>query len=390
MPPGPATDAVPDLTDTQVAFRHESSFNLLRRFVTFQAMSMPALNRLAQEFAIRNAGNALGRFLLGWSFDLFLGGEDLRGCRKVMDHLTRYRARPILDFLAEGADTPAGRDRTAKEIARTIEFCARNGVDFAACKPSGLMDVEVLRRKQAGMELTPEETRTFEAGKARLGELARRAAEREVKLFVDAEWCFMQDEVDAMVEDLMREHNTRRPVVYHTLQMYRRDRLGYLDRLVERSEREGFIIALKLVRGAYMEFERAENPIDPIHPTLEETHRAYDRAIDVCLENTARVAMVVATHNRRSIEHTFAGMRRCGIPNDTEHVEVAQLFGMSDHLTYNAASVGARAHKYLPFGPLEESLPYLVRRAQENTAIGKDTTRELAVIRHELRRRLLG
>ncbi len=377
----------PGLDDTETAFRHESTLGLLKRFLTFAGMSSPGLNGLVQKLVVRNLGNPLGRFFVRWSFDLFLAGEDLRGCRKTLDHLAKYRAQGILDFMAEGEDNEAGRERTAREIARTLEFCGRGGVRFAACKPSGLMDVEVLRKVAAGTPLSPDEETRHRAGFDRLSRLADLAAERGVRLFVDAEWIFMQGEVDRMVVELMARHNRTRPVVYHTLQMYRRDRLDYLEEILARSRREGWWFGLKLVRGAYLDFERANNDPDPIHASIEDTHRAYDRAVDRCLDELEHVAVVVATHNRASIQHTLDELDRRGLARDDERVEVSQLLGMSDALTFNAARMGVRSHKYLPYGPLDEAVPYLIRRAQENTAITKDSARELGSVSRELVRR---
>lgn len=384
------SEARSPLVDTRTAFRFESTPNLLLRLATFFAMGVPWLNALAQRLAVSQVGNPLGRFVVGFGFDLFLGGTDLRGCRRTLDHLQRYGSKGILDYMAEGAPTEPGRDAIARELRRTLEFCARNDVPFAACKPSGLMDLEVLRKVQAGAALDEAEARRYAAGRERLAGLCQLAEDRGVQLFVDAEWCYMQGAADELVEDLMRRHNRRRPVVFTTVQMYRKDRLAYLEGLLEEAARDGWILAVKLVRGAYMEFERENTRPDPIHPDIDSTHAAYDAAVEACLDAIDRCALVVATHNRRSVEKTLRGMAERHLEPSDPRVAFAQLFGMSDHLTFNVARLGGQALKYLPYGPLEEAVPYLVRRAQENSAISRESAREQHVVRAELWRRLVG
>lgn len=378
------------LDDTRTAFRHESLANLLWRAAVFWGMGRERLSALLEHLLLANIHNALGRTLASGSARLFLGGGNLEDCRRVLEYLGRYQAQGILDYLVEGEDDPAGRDSIRDVILETLDFCGGADVPYVACKPSGLMDVQVLGKVQAGAELTPEERTAYDAGVKRLDALAARAAARGVRLFVDAEWCYMQDAVDDIVLDLMRAYNSEGPVVYTTLQMYRIDRSAYLDELLELSAREGWTLALKLVRGAYMEYERESNPIDPIHPTLEDTHAAYDAAITSCLNALERCAVVVATHNKRSVAGTLLGLEKRGVPFDDPRVEFAQLLGMSDTLTFNTASLGAKSYKYVPWGPVDEAVPYLIRRAQENKSVRSGMGRELEAVTAELRRRLVG
>lgn len=378
------------LDDTGTAFRHESLANLAWRAAVFWGMGRETLSGWIESLLLANIGNPFGRALASLSARLFLGGNDLEACRRVLRGLGRYQARGILDYLVEGEDDPAGRDVIRDVILDTLDFCGRAGVPYAACKPSGLMDLQVLGKVQAGAELSPEERTAYRASVARLDALASRAAARGVRLFVDAEWCYMQDAVDAIVLDLMREYNRQRPVVYTTLQMYRMDRTAYLEELLELAGSEGWTLALKLVRGAYMEYERENNPIDPIHPTLEATHAAYNGAVTRCLDSLDRCAVVVASHNKRSVAGTLLGLEKRGIPFQDPRVEFAQLLGMSDTLTFNTAALGAQSYKYVPWGPVDEAVPYLIRRAQENKSVRSEMGRELTAVAGELRRRLVG
>lgn len=378
------------LDDTAPAFRHEGLPTLLLRALVFWGMGRRRLSRLVERVLLANVGNPLGRALASVSAQLFMGGDTLDDCRAVLTHLGKYQAMGILDYLVEGDESPAGRDATRDTILETLDFAALNGVPYAACKPSGLMDLPVLAKVQTRAPLTPDERREYDAGVARLDALCARAAARGVRLFVDAEWVYMQAAADEIVLEMMRRYNRERPVVYTTLQMYRTDRLAYLEHLLGLSADEGWTLALKLVRGAYMDFEREKNPIDPIHPTVEATHRAYDAGLDRCLDALGHCAVVVATHNRRSVGHALAGLAARGIPLEDPRVEFAQLLGMSDMLTYNVAAMGAQGYKYIPWGPIDEAVPYLIRRADENKSLGDETTRELAAVLREIRRRIRG
>lgn len=374
--------------DAAPAFRHESLWGLLKRWCAFRAMGFPRLSGLIQTFAVGQVGHAPGRALVRFIFDLFLGGDDLEACVPVVARLRAYDSDAILDYLVEGEASEAGRDSTLLELTRTMAFASRRGVPFVACKPSGLMDLEVLRKLTLGTALDPDEETRRKAGFARLSELAKLATRLDVRLFVDAEWVYMQAPVDDFMVELMRRENRDRPRIFTTLQMYRKDRLDYLRATLALSRKEGWHFAAKLVRGAYMELERATNPVDPIYPTIEDTHRAYDTAVAEMLDALDHAAVVVATHNPASVLATLEGMRARKIRYSDPRVSFAQLLGMSDPLTFQAAGLGCRSYKYVPYGPVQEAVPYLVRRAQENTAIERESTRELEFVARELRRRL--
>lgn len=376
------------LQDTQTAFRHEGLPGLVQRLLIFTGMGLRPLSRLMQWLVVVNVGNPLGRLLTFFSARLFMGGETLEQCRPVLGRLARYRAEGILDYLVESDESPEGRDVTCSQVLRTLEFASRREVPYAACKPSGIMDLAVLSKVQAGQELTPDEAAEFRAGGVRLKLLCDEASRRGVRLFVDAEWVSMQDAADEMVLEMMRRYNRERPVVYTTLQMYRKDRPAYLEKLLGLSKVEGWTLALKLVRGAYMDHERTTNPIDPIFPSLEDTHRAFDGAVTACIEAIDHVALVVATHNQASVAHALRLMAERDIPLGSDRVEFAQLLGMSDTLTFNVAAMGGRGYKYIPYGPREKAIPYLVRRAQENSGVTEDSARERRAVWREIRRRL--
>lgn len=378
------------LEDTRVAFRHESLLRLVHRAAVFTGMGIPPFSRAMQRLVVANVGNPLGRLMTSLSAGLFMGGETLEECGQILDHLRGYRARGILDYLVESDESPSGREETLRKLLETIRFSSRSGVPYAACKPSGLMDLAILGKVQAGADLTPEEAAEFQAGRGRLDLLCDEASRHGVRLFVDAEWVYMSEPVDEMVLAMMRKYNRERPVVYHTLQMYLRRSPAYLAELLELSRQEGWTFACKLVRGAYLDHERSQNPIDPTCPDLATTHRNYDQAVSTCLDHLDHCAVVVATHNVRSCREALRIMAERDIPLSGSGVEFAQLLGMSDLLTYNLADHGAEGFKYIPFGPREKAVPYLVRRAQENSAATADSARERDTIWREIRRRLVG
>jgi proline dehydrogenase len=378
------------LDDTETAFRHEGLPRLIHRALVFTGMSLRPLSSFMQRVVVANVSNPLGRILTHFSARLFMGGETLNQCRRVLQKLARYRSKGILDYLVESDESPTGRDDTCQHILDTLRFASQNEVPYAACKPSGLMDLAVLGKVQAGEDLTPEEEHEFKECRARLERLGDAATHLGVRLFVDAEWVYMTEPVDDLMIALMRRFNRERPVIYTTLQMYLQESPAKLHRWLELSQEEGWIFACKLVRGAYLEHERETNPIDPTCPTLEATHRNFDTAVTTCIEHLDHSALVVATHNQNSVLHTLKLMAERDVPLAGGRVEFAQLLGMSDLLTFNLAAMGAEGYKYIPYGPREKAIPYLVRRAQENSAATDDSTRERDTIWREVWRRLLG
>lgn len=376
------------LEDTETAFRHESLLRLLHRTAVFTGMGLGPFSDFMQSIAVSQIHNPLGRLLTRLSAGLFMGGESLEECSRVLEGVARYQAGGILDYLVESDDDPGGRDHTLSKLLEGVDYASRNQVPYVACKPSGLMDLAVLGKIQAGADLTPEEVQSFEAGKQRLTTLAEAAEAGGVRLFVDAEWVYMTEPVDAMVLELMRRFNREHPVVFHTLQMYLTRMPAYLESLLELSREEGWIFACKLVRGAYLEHERETHPVDPTCPDLATTHRQYDEALRTCVEHLDHAAIVVASHNQASCALAVELLLERGLPLTGGRMEFAQLLGMSDTLTYNLAALGATASKYIPYGPLEKSLPYLVRRAQENRAATEDSARERDTLWREVRRRL--
>jgi proline dehydrogenase len=239
--------------------------------------------------------------------------------------------------------------------------------------------------------LSAEEQDEWKRVEARLTRISQRAAEKNVGVFVDAEETWIQDPVDVLVMLMMQKFNKQKAVVYNTMQLYRHDRLQFVRESVNDAKEKNYILGAKLVRGAYMEKERKRaekmNYPSPIQPNKEATDRDYNAAVQLCIDHLSQVALVVASHNEFSNLFTTQLLREKGLPMDHEHVHFSQLYGMSDNITFNLAKAGCHVSKYLPFGPIKDVVPYLMRRAQENTSVKGQTGRELALIKKELDRR---
>ena len=383
------TDSVFD--DTEQAFRHQSTLELCRRGFVLWTMGRPMLAAMGQRAILDNIQNPLGQLLCHLGFELFIGGQTLKDVGRSLDDLARHQVGGIIDYLVEGGTRAKIHQETLQQVLKGIAFASAHAArPVVACKLSGLADIDVLRRAQAGEVLGTQAQRSLEAARERLFKLCQAAAKQDVTLFVDAEYIDTQTLIDDWCLAAMREFNRARPVVYTTLQMYRKDRGAYLEELMALARREAWWLGVKLVRGAYLEHERTHNQPDPIHERIEDTHRAYDQAVARCIAERERVAVNIATHNRVSVERAVELVRAEGIALDDPRVGFSQLKGMGDFLSFPLAALGARVAKYLPYGPLHEAVPYLIRRQEENTAIKGQSTRELEILRKELYRRLAG
>jgi proline dehydrogenase len=323
-------------------------------------------------------------------FSQFVGGETAQEADDNTDDLADYGIGTILDFSVEGQDESESFDRSTEEILKTVDIAADTEmVPFCVFKPSGVGPFGLWVKASAGLDLSAKEEVEWRATMSRIHAICDRADEKGTPVLIDAEESWMQDGADEVVEQLMARHNRGRAIVYHTLQMYRHDRLAYLKRLHERAEREGWILAVKLVRGAYMEKERERAEQrgypDPIHPSKQSTDK--DAALEFCIEHVDRIHFMCGTHNEKSTLFLTERMAQKGIDPNDQRIYFAQLYGMSDHISYNLVAAGYNVAKYVPYGPVREVMPYLIRRAQENTSAAGQTGRELSLIMQEMKRR---
>jgi proline dehydrogenase len=329
-------------------------------------------------------------------FSQFVGGETLEETGAVGDILEKFGVDVILDYGVEGKEGEASFDHATEEFIRVINYAAtRPNIPFISIKVTGFARFKLLERLheaprlRSGIHDNEAEIDEWQRVKDRMFRICTVAAEKNVGVLVDAEESWIQDPVDRLTIEMMEIFNKEKTVVYNTIQLYRHDRLDFLKLSHRISQQQQFKLAVKLVRGAYMEKERArasaKGVASPIQPDKQSTDADYDAAVNFCISNN--IACIIATHNEKSNLAAVALMEEKGLPLNHPYVHFSQLYGMSDHITFNLAKAGVSVSKYLPFGPIADVIPYLMRRAQENSSVSGQTGRELGLIKKELRRR---
>ena len=326
-------------------------------------------------------------------FEQFVGGTTLLDSQPSIERLAQYNTLTILDYGAEAKETELDFNHTMNENIRAIEFAARSvkSIPVISTKVTGLMRFGLLERIQSAETLTRVEVSEYRNALKRLDAICYHASKKNVSIFIDAEESWIQDAIDHLVWLMMRRYNKQRVVVYNTYQYYRHDRLHFLTESYDRAQQEGFLLGAKLVRGAYMEKERARaiklNYATPINADKAATDDLYNTALRFCIDHLDTMAVCNASHNAESALLQVELMDKKGLPRDHPNTLFSQLYGMSDNLTFNLAKAGFRVAKYLPYGQVKEVIPYLIRRAQENTSMTGDAGRELKLVLEEVARR---
>lgn len=384
----------PDLNDTRTAFAHRSDRDLLRAYWLFRVIGNKTVSDLGA--AMTRAALWLHLPVKGLIkttvFRQFCGGETLEECLRTAEGLAKNKVNSILDYSVEGQEDDDTLDHTTEEIISTVKLARQHGfLAFAVFKPSGISPVALLEAVSAGRTLKADEAREWEVVRARFDRICAAAHAAGVPVLVDAEESWLQQAIDDLVSTAMAKYNRERAIVFNTIQLYRHDRLAYLRDAVKRAQAGGYHCGVKLVRGAYMEKERAraaeKGYPDPIQPDKAASDRDYDAAIRFCMEHIDRMAIMAGTHNEASSLLLAQLADAAGIARHDRRIWFAQLLGMSDNISYNLAAAGYNVAKYLPYGPVREVLPYLIRRAAENTSARGQTGRELGLIVKERRRR---
>ncbi|MEM0999264.1 MAG: proline dehydrogenase family protein [Bacteroidota bacterium] len=383
-----------DFDDTKLAFAHHSDADLKRTYRLFRMIDSPLLTRIGPPlvtFALR-IGLPMEKLIRRTIFDIFCGGTSLPDTAERSDALHSAGVYTILDYSVEGEKSEKGFDATRDEIIATIDHGARHeAVAFSAMKVTGIAHFDYLAKNDTQQTLTEAERTSLLRAKARMEAIGQRAFDLQQPVFVDAEESWIQRTVDRWTEEMMERFNHGKAVVYHTVQLYRHDRLEYLRELIARAEEKGYLLGVKLVRGAYLEKEndRAQERgySTPMQPDKASTDRDYDAAVRLCLDHIDRVAICAGTHNAESSRILADLMLERGLSPKHPHVLFAQLLGMSDNISFNLAHHGYNVAKYLPYGPVKAVLPYLFRRADENTAIAGQSSREVKLLRREVQRR---
>jgi proline dehydrogenase len=380
--------------DTAIAFEAKSDKSLKKAAWLFGLMNNPRLVKV---------GSSLGLLALKLRlpveglvektiFEQFCGGRSLLHSKKTIDALAKFDVQTILDYGAEGKASEEDFNSTMREIMEAIRFAGRNAaVPFVSTKITGLGRFTILEKAQAKISFTAAEQTEYDNMLKRLDALCSMAREHHVGLFIDAEESWIQNTIDDLANLMMARYNQAAPTVYNTFQLYRHDRLAYLKQSLQMAERGGYLLGAKLVRGAYMDKERARAAtlgyLSPIQPDKAATDRDYNLAVEFCIAHHERIASCTATHNAESCQKQVERIETAKLERDNAHFLFSQLYGMSDNLTFNLQKAGFNTAKYIPYGPVKEVIPYLIRRAEENTSVTGDMGRELALIKQEIKRR---
>ncbi len=382
--------------NTKVAFALKSENELNRAYFLFKMIANPALVKigtLLTSVALK-LHLPVKSIIRATVFDHFCGGENENDCLKVVDKMFTKNVASVLDYSVEGKEDEAQFDAALQMTLKTIEFAReKESIPFAVFKPTGFGRFELYEKLGEKKVLNPNEQSEWNRVVARFDLVCKTAHEKDVMLLVDGEESWMQDAADELVGSMMQKYNKDKAIVFNTLQMYRWDRMEYLMKLHELSRAKGFYIGMKIVRGAYMEKEhkRAEEKgyPTPICESKQATDDNYNDAVTYMMHNIKTMAIFAGTHNEDSSYLVMDFMKKNNISKDDNRVWFGQLYGMSDNITYNLAANNYKVAKYLPFGPVRDVMPYLIRRAQENTSVAGQTSRELNLISTERTRRKL-
>jgi proline dehydrogenase len=388
------------LENTQNAFAYKTTADLKKARFLFSAIQSPLIASIATKLTpiLMKSGFPINGILRSTVFNQFVGGETLEESARVCKQLGAYKVQVILDYGVEAKEGEENFDNVTEQIINAIEFAATQpNIPFVSVKITGIASMFLLEklneapRLRSGIHDSESEDAAWVSVRERMYAICEVASEKGIGVLIDAEETWIQDPIDRLAVELMTVYNKNKAVVYNTYQLYRNDRLSFLQ-LSHKLALEGkFILGAKLVRGAYMEKERERAEKNgypsPIHNTKADTDKDYDAASAYCIDNSATISLILASHNEQSNLLIAKEMENKGMVTNHAHVHFSQLYGMSDHITFNMSTAGYNVSKYLPFGPLQDVIPYLMRRAEENTSVNGQTSRELTLIRTELARR---
>jgi len=385
-----------DFSNTEIAFKAKSNGDLRNSYMLFKALGYNWLVQVGP--AMVNAAFAVSLPIKGiiksTVFKQFCGGESIEDCAKTIESLNKYGIGTILDYSVEGKEAEEDFEHTTKETIETIAKAQNNPkIPFSVFKVTGLARMDLLNKVNDGKTLSSDETDEFARVKERVNRICKSAYDKNVRIFIDAEESWIQKTIDNLADEMMEMYNKSEAIVYNTLQFYRHDRLAFLKQSYQKAADNNYHLGVKLVRGAYMEKERVRaqqlSYTDPIQPNKEASDEDYNEGLQFCVKHIDRIAICAGTHNEESCKILAEMMAEAKLTNNDRRIYFSQLFGMSDNLSYNLANAGHNVAKYLPYGPVKAVMPYLFRRAQENTSAKGQAGRELTLILREMKRRRL-
>jgi proline dehydrogenase len=381
--------------NTKIAFKQKTNKELNKSYLLFQLIANNTLVKIGPsllKFALFLKLPITG-IIKKTIFQQFCGGESIDTCNKTIDNLDSYNIGTILDYSVEGKNNESDFNRVYEEAISTIKVAQNNKkIPFTVFKISGLASLQLLEKwDQNESNFSEKEKKEFHSLKNKLDKLCELGKKLDVKIFIDAEESWIQDCIDFLVTELMSKYNKEKVLVYNTLQMYRWDRLNYLYSCHENAMKNNYLLGFKIVRGAYMEKERERakelNYPSPIQKDKLSSDKDYDLALEYCVKNIETIAICAGTHNEKSSLFLSELMKEHNLINAHPHIYYSQLLGMSDHISFNLSNLEYNVAKYVPYGPVRDVIPYLIRRAQENTSISGQTSRELNLIIQEKKRR---
>ncbi len=385
---------LPSFDNTDIAFKAKKNNDLLRSYLLFKAIGINWLVKVGPSLVETSfrIGLPIKGIIKSTVFNQFCGGESMHDCERTIDALYEYHIGSILDYSVEGKEAEAEFDHTMEETINTVLKAKGNPkIPFCVFKVTGLARFELLEKVNSKQSLNAEEQAEFDKVKHRIEMICEHAFKNNVRIFIDAEESWIQDAIDALAREMMLKFNHTKAIVFNTIQLYRHDRFKFLQASYEDSLKHNYYLGVKLVRGAYMEKERLRaienNYLSPIQPDKTASDNDYNRSLKFCIEHIDRISVCAGTHNESSSLLLAELMQQNAIANNDERIYFSQLFGMSDHISYNLANAGYNVAKYLPYGPVEAVLPYLFRRAAENTSVKGQAGRELTLITNERKRR---
>lgn len=381
--------------NTENAFKAKSNSDLNRSYWLFKMVSNPTLVNIGAKIAPIGLAMGFRDLIKNTIFKQFVGGETINECDKTIAELGKYSIGTILDYSVEGKESETDFDACCKETIETIHKAKNDKlIPFCVFKVTGLARFNLLEKVSSKTHLTELETKEYDKVKQRVHLISNEAHAANKPLFIDAEESWIQPAIDDLANENMALFNKEKAIIYNTFQLYRKDRLDYLKQTISIGRSNGFHVGAKLVRGAYMEKERAraieKKYPSPIQDTKENADKDYNLALEECMKNIDMIGLCAGTHNENSSLFLVELLDKYSILSSDKRIYFSQLLGMSDHISYNLALSNYNVAKYVPYGPVKEVLPYLLRRAQENTSVKGQTSRELSlIIREKQRRKLL-
>ena len=380
--------------NTEIAFALKTNAEIDRAFYLFEMIKREPLVKIGTavtKFALKTHLPVEG-IIRATVFDHFCGGVNELDCIPTIDKMYTKNVHSVLDYSAEGKEVEEQFDLAMEKTLNTIKFGKEKAsIPFAVFKPTGFGKFEIYQKITEGEKLDAHEKIEWKRIKERYDIVSKAAFDRDVPLLIDAEESWMQDAADDLIEEMMRKYNKEKVIIFGTLQLYRWDRLDYLKKLHERAKEQGFKVGMKLVRGAYMEKERERAEEygykDPICVDKAATDKMFNDVLKYMFRNIEEMAIFAGTHNEDSSYLLMDLIAKSGLDRNDLRIWFGQLYGMSDHISYNASNEGYNVAKYLPFGPVRDVMPYLIRRAEENTSVAGQTNRELELLKRERERR---